>query len=207
MRAGVAAVNAVVFIYERLVSVLLRPQRAGYIFRAIHHAAALVIEAQNGRHHVRAAFRRFQRRRTFFLIPDTTGLAALTSGEGSSQHTGVPLACLPTSGSQCCVSFRGQKAIAVALGHNSFRHEGLLFHSRLCAQRTSYIMEVAHLIAMIGGKSHDSVSPSGHPTVDAERGGYIACQVAVVAVKALNSFVRLRHEGLHLHIGGCRQRA
>ncbi len=43
--AGVTAVNTVVFIYERLVSMLLRPQRAGYIFRAIHHAAALVVEA------------------------------------------------------------------------------------------------------------------------------------------------------------------
>ena len=45
VRPCVAAVNAMVFIYERLVSMLLRPQRAGYIFRAIHHAAALVIEA------------------------------------------------------------------------------------------------------------------------------------------------------------------
>ena len=51
VRAGVAAVNAVVFVYERLVSMLLRPQRAGYIFRAIQHAAALVVEAQNRRHH------------------------------------------------------------------------------------------------------------------------------------------------------------
>lgn len=95
------------------------PAAAGYIFRAIHHAAALVIEAQNGRHHVRAAFRRFQRRRTFFLIPDTTGLAALTSGEGSSQHTGVTLSCLLTSGSQCRVPFLGKEAIPIAFGHNA----------------------------------------------------------------------------------------
>ena len=119
VRAGVAAVNAVIFVNKRLMSVLLRPQRAGYIFRAIHHAAALVIEAQNGRHHVRAAFRRFQRRRTFFLIPDTTGLAALTSGEGSSQHTGVTLSCLLTSGSQCRVPFLGKEAIPIAFGHNA----------------------------------------------------------------------------------------
>ena len=82
-----------------------------------------------------------------------------------------------------------------------------MFHSRLCAQRTSYIVKVAHLIPLIGGKGHDSVSSSRHPAVDAERGCYIACQVAVVAVKALHSFIRLRHEGLHLHIGGCHQRA
>ena len=119
VRTGVAAVDAVVFIYERLVSMLLRPQRAGYIFTAIHHAAALVVETQNGRHHVRAAFRCFQRRRAFFLIPDTTGLAALTSGEGSSQHTGVTLSCLPTSGSQCRVPVLGKEAIPIAFGHNA----------------------------------------------------------------------------------------
>lgn len=121
VRAGVAAVNAVVFIYERLVSVLLRPQRAGYIFRAIHHAAALVIEAQNGRHHVRAAFRRFQRRRTFFLIPDTTGLekaAVSTQGypwpacpppavnavchSGVRKQSPLPLVTTPSATKVCC---------------------------------------------------------------------------------------------------------
>ena len=39
------AVLPMIIEHERLVSVLLRPQRAGYIFRAIHHAAALVVEA------------------------------------------------------------------------------------------------------------------------------------------------------------------
>ena len=101
--------------------------------------------------------------------------------------------------------FLGKEAIPIALGHNSFRHEGLLFHSRLCAQRTSYIMEVAHLIPLIGGKGHDAISAGGHPAVDAERGRYIAGQVAVEAVKTLHSIVRLRHEGLHLHIRRCQQ--
>ena len=50
--ASVAAVNAVIFVNKRLMSVLLRPQGAGYIFRAIHHAATLVVEAQNRRHTV-----------------------------------------------------------------------------------------------------------------------------------------------------------
>lgn len=81
-----------------------------------------------------------------------------------------------------------------------------MFHPWLCAQRTSYIVKVAHLIPLIGGKGHDSVSSSRHPAVDAERGYYIASQIIVVAVKALNSFIRLCHEGLHLHIGGCHQR-
>ena len=184
---------------------LLRSQSAGHILRAIHHAAALVIEAQNGRHHIRAAFRCFQRRRALLLIPDTTGLAALTSGEGSSQHTGVTLSCLPTSSSQCRVPFLGKEAIPIALGHNSFRHEGLLFHSRLCAQRASQIVQIPHLVPLIGGKGHDAIPAGGHPTVDAERGRYIAGQIAVVAVKALHSIVRLRHEGLHLHIRRCQQ--
>ena len=68
-------------------------------------------------------------------------------------------------------------------------------------------MEVAHLVPLIGGKGHDAIPAGGHPAVDAECGRHIAGQVAVVAVKALRSFVRLRHEGLHLHIGGCHQRA
>ena len=44
------AVLPMIIEHERLVSVLLRPQGAGYIFRAIHHAATLVVEAQNRRH-------------------------------------------------------------------------------------------------------------------------------------------------------------
>ena len=39
------AVLPMIIEHERLVSVLLRPQGAGYIFRAIHHAATLVVEA------------------------------------------------------------------------------------------------------------------------------------------------------------------
>ena len=37
-------------------------------------------------------------------------------------------------------------------------YECLLFHPWLCAQRTSYIVKVAHLIPLIGGKGHDAVS-------------------------------------------------
>ena len=45
VRAGVAAVNAVIFVNKRLMSVLLRPQSTRHVLRAIHHAAALVVEA------------------------------------------------------------------------------------------------------------------------------------------------------------------
>ena len=67
-------------------------------------------------------------------------------------------------------------------------------------------MQVTHLVPLVGGKGHDSVSSSGHPAVDAERGRYIASQITVIAVKALRGSIWLCHEGLHLHIGGCHQR-
>ena len=54
VRAGVSGINTMVFIDERLVSMLLRPQRTGHILGAFHHASALVIQAQDGRHTVSA---------------------------------------------------------------------------------------------------------------------------------------------------------
>ena len=166
VRASVAAVNAVIFVNKRLMSVLLRPQGAGYIFRAIHHAAALVVEAQNRRHTVPSG-------------------AALECGSNrfvvsNAARTGT------------CPSRKTS-------------HEGLLFHSRTCLQRARHIVQIPHLVPLIGGKGHDAIPAGGHPTVDAERGRYIAGQVAVEAVKTLHSIVRLRHEGLHLHIRRCQQ--
>ena len=58
---------------------------------------------------------------------------------------------------------------------------------------------------MVGSKGHDTVSAGGHPAVHAERGRNIAGQVTIVAVKSLDGVIRLRHEGLHLHIGGRHQ--
>ena len=66
---------------------LLRPQSTGHIFTALHDAAALVVETQHRRHHVCSAFRRFQRRRTFLLIADTTGFSALTCRKSSSDKS------------------------------------------------------------------------------------------------------------------------
>ena len=145
---------------------LLRPQRAGYIFRAIHHAAALVVEAQNRRH----------------TVPSGAALEC-----GSNRFV--------VSNASRAGTCPGRKT----------GDEGLLLHSRLCLQRARHIAQIPHLIPLIGGKGHDAVSAGGHPTVDAERGRYIAGQVAVEAVKTLHSIVRLRHEGLHLHIRRCQQ--
>ena len=160
------AVLPMIIEHERLVSALLRPQRAGYIFRAIHHAAALVVEAQNRRH----------------TVPSGAALEC-----GSNRFV--------VSNAARAGTCPGRKT----------GDEGLLLHSRLCLQRARHIAQIPHLIPLIGGKGHDAVSSGGHPAVDAERGGYIAGQVAVVAVKALNSFIRLCHEGLHLHIRRCQQ--
>ena len=102
MRTGVPGINAVIFIDQRLVSMLLRPQSTGHILRALHHASALVIQAQDGRHTVSAG-RAFQRRSQFLAIPN-----APSRGAGSCRECG--------------------------------RHEGLLFHSRLCIQCARNIM-------------------------------------------------------------------
>ena len=102
MRAGVAGINAMVFVDKRLVSMLLRPQRTGHILRALHHASALIIQAQDGWHAVSTG-RAFQRRSQFLTIPN-----APSRGAGSCRECG--------------------------------RHEGLLFHSRLCIQCARNIM-------------------------------------------------------------------
>ena len=166
VRPCVAAVNAVIFVNKRLMSVLLRPQGAGYIFRAIHHAAALVVEAQNRRH----------------TVPSGAALEC-----GSNRFV--------VSNAARTGTCPGRKT----------SHEGLLLHSRTCLQRARHIVQIPHLVPLIGGKGHDAIPAGGHPTVDAERGRYIAGQVAVEAVKTLHSIVRLRHEGLHLHIRRCQQ--
>lgn len=64
-------------------------------------------------------------------------------------------------------------------------YKGLLLYPRLSLQRACYIMQVTHLVPLVGGEGHD----------------------AVIAVKALRGSIWLCHEGLHLHIGRCHQRA
>ena len=84
------AVLPMIIKHERLVSMLLRPQRAGYIFTAIHHAAALVVEAQNRRHTVPPG-RSFQCRRQLLAIAYAPGRGSGTCGEGGGQHAGIAL--------------------------------------------------------------------------------------------------------------------
>ena len=138
MRAGVAAVDAVIFIYKRLVSLLLRPQRTRHILRAFHDIPALIVEAQDRRHTVPAC-RTFQRGSQLFAVADTSGRR-------------------PSPGRK-------------ASGYKS-----LLLHAGTGLQRSCNVVQIPHLIPLIGCES---------------------CNF---------SFIRLRHEGLHLHIGGRHQR-
>ena len=68
--------------HERLVSVLLRPQGAGYILRAIHHAAALVVEAEHGGHAV-AALAGLQGGRRALRVPDAARAGPRSGGKPS----------------------------------------------------------------------------------------------------------------------------
>ena len=169
MRTGVAAVYPVVFIYEGLVPMLLRPQGPGHILGARHDAAALVVEAENGRHTVSAG-RAFQRRGHSFVIPDAPG-----AGPGSCRESG------------------GDK--------------GLLFHPRLCAQRTCHIVEIPDLVPLVRGEGQDPIPAGGHPAIHAEGRCHISGQISVISVEALYDLLRLRDKGLHLHIAGRHQSA
>ena len=66
-------------------------------------------------------------------------------------------------------------------------------------------MEVTHLVTLVGGKSgrrNYAVASCGHPAIDAKRGRYISCQIAIVAVKASRFAC---DESLHLHVAGCHE--
>ena len=62
-------------------------------------------------------------------------------------------------------------------GRKTGGYKSLLLHAGTGLQRTCNVVQIPHLIPLIGGKS---------------------CNF---------SFIRLRHKSLHLHIGGCHQRA
>ena len=69
MGPGITGVHTVVFKHEGLMPVLLGTERSTDIFRAVHGAAALVIEAEDGGHHISAGAA-LQRGGDFLLIAD-----------------------------------------------------------------------------------------------------------------------------------------
>ena len=108
MRSRISGIDAVVFIHQGLVPMLLGPQGSGDALRTVHHAATLVIQAQNRGHTIPAGCP-FQRG------GDRFGKAG-ASGFGSGPR-------------------------------RKSSNKGLLFHSRLCLERTGKIMQVPHLIS------------------------------------------------------------
>ena len=162
---------------DGLVSMFLGAERATDILGAGHDLAALVVQTQDARHHIRAALRSLQRRRQFLAVADASSFRSLTCGESRSQHAGVSLSGLPTSGGEAGVLLTGEEAVAVSFGDYTFRNEGLLLHPRLCAQGTCHIVQIPHLVPLIGGEGHGSnhtVAACGHTAVDAKGCGKVA---------------------------------
>ena len=122
VRTGVAGVDAVVFKQKHLihddglVSMFLGAERATDILGAGHDLAALVVQTQDARHHIRAALRSLQRRRQFLAVADASSFRSLTCGESRSQHAGVSLSGLPTSGGEAGMLLMGEEALTVPLG-------------------------------------------------------------------------------------------
>ena len=93
VRPCVSGVNAVILINERLMAMFLSTKGTGQVFCAIHDTATLVVQAQDARHHICAAFSTFERGSDFFLIADAACLASLT--------------CRKTSGNECLLFHSG----------------------------------------------------------------------------------------------------
>ncbi len=88
--------------YQRLVPVLLGPERAADIFRAVHGFAALIIEAENRRYHVGAALRGFQGWGKLLRKPNSSGRGACPGTEaGCKQQPGRISAPAAVRAGQC----------------------------------------------------------------------------------------------------------
>ena len=89
------------------------------------------------------------------------------------------------------MDFIRQETVTVSLAYYSTCDKGLLLHSWLGAKGTCHIVEIPHLIPLIGGKGngiHDSISAGGHPTIGSQSCSHTAGQISVVAIKT-NSLV------------------
>lgn len=119
MRAGITGINAVILIDQRLVSMLLCPQGAGDILAAPHGRAALVIQAEDGRHHVRSTLSGFQCGRDLLLISDPARCRRGSGTETCGQYTGIALAGHTAPAAYGRMPFRAEIALAVSLGHHA----------------------------------------------------------------------------------------
>lgn len=162
----------------------LCPECPGNIFAAGHDAAALVIKAQDGGNHVGATLRSFQCGGTFCLKTNPTSRRALSSRKTGCKNGGIPLSRHTAASTQRGVTLLREKAVTVAFSCDS-GHEGLLLHPRLGSQRCGHIMQIPHLVPLVGSKGGDHAVPSGgHSAVDAKGGCLFSCQVSVVSVES-----------------------
>ena len=113
----------------------LRTERSGHIDTALHNTAALVIETQDAGYRIRSALCRFQGGSAFFLIADSSGLAALSCGEASGDeslllHAGLrlgrsgPAMQIPDLISLVCRKCDGMNETVAAGGHPAVHTEG-----------------------------------------------------------------------------------
>lgn len=94
---------------------------------------------------------------------------------------------LTASCTQRGMTLRSQETIAVALGYNTFRYEGLLFHSRLGAQGSGNIVQIPDFVSLICRKCNrleQAVSACGHSAVYSESCRNITGQITVIPIKA-----------------------
>ena len=82
LHLSVAAVNTVVFIHQRLMAVLLRPQCTRHILRNFHDLTTLIVDAQHRRHTV-ATGACLQCWSNAFVVSDAPG-----TGSGTCRKTG-----------------------------------------------------------------------------------------------------------------------
>ena len=140
---------------QRLMPMLLGPQRPRHIFRAGHNTAALVIEAENRGHHVSAGGR-FQGWGNLLLIADVPGRGTGSGTKaGCKQQTArIPSAASVRAGQGGGLALRGEDAglLGVPGSEAVLRNEGLLLHSRLGAQRAGHIVEIPYLVPLVGGE-------------------------------------------------------
>jgi hypothetical protein len=181
---------------KRRVSVHTRPKRSGNIVADIHNAAALVVETQDARHHIRAAFTCLERGCAFLLVADAS---RCRGGSGTKacceqQAARIPAASAVRSGQRrryallCKNPFLLRIPWRQAVWITWFRrryipdvgNKGLLLHPRLGLYRRGYIMQIPHLVPLVAGEGHGRCSRSGLVFFFCR---YIAMSAAFSAIK------------------------
>ena len=93
------------------------------------------------------------------MVSDPAGGRALSGGKACGKDAGIALAGHPASAAQRGVPFLGQKAVPVSFGCYA-GHKGLLFHAGLGSQSGGNVVQIPHLITLVGGEGGDhAVSP------------------------------------------------